>query len=140
LRDLVDIDRLLRSLGQTEGFWQVLQRDAIGNDLAQPVALGLHLAQRMLGTPVPSEVLLALESASERPPSVLLNLFARALTPSPDGDAAQAPGAALANWLLYVRSHVLRMPLRLVVPHLLRKAWMGWFPEKPQPSASASGR
>jgi len=35
-----------------------------------------------------------------------------------------------ARWLLYVRSHALRMPLYLAVPHLIRKAWMRHFPEK----------
>jgi len=26
--------------------------------------------------------------------------------------------------MLYIRSHYLRMPLYLLLPHLLRKAWM----------------
>jgi len=36
-----------------------------------------------------------------------------------------------SQYAMYVRSHYLRMPMRLLLPHLLRKAWMGWFPEKP---------
>jgi hypothetical protein len=32
------------------------------------------------------------------------------------------PGASIARWLLYVRSHYLRMPLTLLIPHLWRKA------------------
>jgi len=32
-----------------------------------------------------------------------------------------------ARWLLYVRGHALRMPLHLVLPHLLRKAWLRHF-------------
>jgi len=28
-------------------------------------------------------------------------------------------------WLLYIRSHYLRMPLHLLVPHLARKAYVG---------------
>jgi hypothetical protein len=36
----------------------------------------------------------------------------------------------LARWLLYVRSHYLRMPWYLVIPHLARKTWMQYFPEK----------
>jgi hypothetical protein len=49
-------------------------------------------------------------------------LLKRALRPDhPDCDT---PGTRLARWLLYVRSHLLRMPWRQVLPHLLRKAWM----------------
>ena len=52
---------------------------------------------------------------------------------------SQMPDArwtGLARWLLYVRSHYLRMPLSLVVPHLVRKAWMQRFPKQdPKPAA-----
>ena len=30
--------------------------------------------------------------------------------------------ASIARWMLYVRAHYLRMPLHLLLPHLLRKA------------------
>ena len=35
-----------------------------------------------------------------------------------------------ARWFLYTRSHYLRMPLYLVVPHLTRKALIRHFLEK----------
>ena len=34
----------------------------------------------------------------------------------------RTPTHALRNWLLYVRSHWLRMPPHLLLPHLLRKS------------------
>jgi hypothetical protein len=34
------------------------------------------------------------------------------------------PGAGAASFALYVRSHWLRMPPHLLLPHLARKAWM----------------
>jgi hypothetical protein len=37
------------------------------------------------------------------------------------------PHTALALNLLYLRSHYLRMPLYLLLPHLCRKAWMNRF-------------
>ncbi len=42
----------------------------------------------------------------------------------PDHPHCDGPYTGIARWLLYVRSHHLRMPLYLVVPHLLRKAFM----------------
>ena len=38
------------------------------------------------------------------------------------------PAVDTARWLLYVRSHLLRMPPQLALPHLARKAWMRRFP------------
>lgn len=135
LRDLYDIDCMLRVFAERPGFWDALQRDAVGNDLAYPVALGLQLAQRVFGSPLAPDLLPALHQASTRPPAWLLSLLTRALASMQDSDGADRQGAALARWLLYVRSHALRMPLRLVVPHLIRKAWMRWFPQKPANTA-----
>jgi glutaconate CoA-transferase subunit A len=56
--------------------------------------------------------------------------FGRGLHQHGIPDVARPRGAAegLARWLLYVRSHWLRMPPHLLVPHLVRKAWMRRFP------------
>jgi hypothetical protein len=48
-------------------------------------------------------------------------LFDRALMP--DHSTCSDRFTPTARWLLYVRAHYLRMPLRLLVPHLVRKAW-----------------
>jgi hypothetical protein len=41
----------------------------------------------------------------------------------------------LARWLLYVRGHYQRMPLRLLVPHLVRKAVVSFLPEPAEDKA-----
>jgi hypothetical protein len=48
-------------------------------------------------------------------------LVGRALTPEHPDHPTKV--TALARWLLYVRSHYLRMPLQLLIPHLLRKGF-----------------
>ena len=128
LRDLYDIDCMLRQFGPVPGFWEALQRDAIGNDLAYPVALGLRLAQRVWGTAVPSALMAALQRAGKVPSTLLMATYDRALAPAPG--SAPDVGVALSRWLLYVRSHALRMPLRLIIPHLVRKAWKQRFPDE----------
>ena len=55
---------------------------------------------------------------------------------SPASPECRRPGDGLLRWLLYVRSHWLRMPLHLLVPHLIRKAWMRHLPGK---SGDAAG-
>jgi hypothetical protein len=48
-------------------------------------------------------------------------LFLRALMP--DHESCNDRWTGLARWLLFVRSHWLKMPVYLMVPHLLRKAF-----------------
>lgn len=129
LRDLCDIDGMLRQFAVMPDFWHALQRDAVDNDLAYPVQLGLCLVQRLLDTPVPVALQDVLQQAGGAPSPWLVSIYIAALTPSEEIDS-QSWRAAVAQWLLYVRSHALRMPLRLVVPHLIRKAWMRRFPGK----------
>ena len=47
----------------------------------------------------------------------------------PNHPSCLAAGDGLARWLLFVRSHWLRMPPRLLIPHLVRKAWIARFPQ-----------
>lgn len=124
LRDLVDLDALLRHFAkQDSAFWPLLVDRAFEMDLARPLHYGLHHARCILHTPVPDAVVNALRRASPhramRP--AMDALFRRALMPEhPSCSDALTP---MARWLLYVRGHYLRMPLRLLVPHLARKAW-----------------
>jgi hypothetical protein len=36
----------------------------------------------------------------------------------------------LAGTVVLAHSHWMKMPMHLLVPHLARKTWLGWFPEK----------
>lgn len=124
LRDLVDLDDLVRHFsGQDPGFWQALVDRAFEMELAPPLYYGLRYAQRFLGTPVPEFVKDAVARAGPlramRP--VMDALFDRALMP--DHSTCSDWLTPTARWLLYVRAHYLRMPLRLLIPHLTRKAW-----------------
>ena len=123
LRDLADLDSLLRhfSAGQG-GFWQHLAERARELDLARPLYYALRYTRRILHTPVPDS---ALEIAVAGRPSRLLEatmdaLFMRALRP--DHATCADFFTPAARWLLYVRSHWLRMPLPLLLRHLLHKA------------------
>jgi hypothetical protein len=124
LRDLVDLDDLLRHFSAKDpGFWQLLVDRAFEMELAQPLFYGLRYAQRFLETPIPEFVQQAIARAGPswamRP--VMDALFDRALMPN--HSTCSDWFTPTARWLLYVRSHYLRMPLRLLIPHLTRKAW-----------------
>lgn len=114
LRDLADLDSLLRHFGGKTGFWEELAPRAFELDLARPLYYALRYTSRILETPVPAEALRAAQGARPPPPlSRLMDaLFLRALEPD----------SPLARRALYVRAHWLRMTPLLLARHLTIKA------------------
>ncbi len=129
LRDLRDLDQLLRIYLARRGptlFDDLLSR---ASDMAVEVALfyALRYSSWYLGTPVPGAVLQRLHTQLPgRWRQCLVDaLFRRAFRPRHSSSKLAFNETAL--FLLYVRAHYLRMPLRYLIPHLARKAWMAWM-------------
>ena len=115
IRDLVDLDALLRGFGSRSEFWLNLVREAEALELTRPAYYALRHAHRLLGTPVATEAHAAMDRWKPMAPVTRLMdaLVERTLLAS-----AASSAAAFA---LYVRSHWLRMPPLLLAKHLLRK-------------------
>ena len=131
LRDLLDLDRLLRHFGETEDqFWSHLLPRATELHLERPLYYALHYVRYFFHTPMPSSVL---ELANTQKPGFLTArimdfCFLRAFRPN--HPSCDTRWSAIARFALYVRSHYLRMPMYLLLPHLIRKAFMRYFPEQ----------
>ncbi|MBZ5495982.1 MAG: nucleotidyltransferase family protein [Acidobacteriia bacterium] len=122
LRDLTDLDDLFRHFGGRAGFWDQLAPRAGELDLSRPLFYALRCARYFFATPSPRQVVAA--AAQAAPPKPILHLMdalvRRALIPAaPDSTPWKT---AAARWLLYVRSHWLRMPPLLLARHLCRKS------------------
>jgi len=127
LRDLDDINRLLRYFSAPSefgpDFWDVLTARAALLRLERPLHYALRYAARFLGTPVPKRILRDPVPAPAAMTARLMDsVFERALRPLHPSCGDRFTGLALG--FLYLRGHCLRMPLRLLLPHLLRKAVM----------------
>jgi hypothetical protein len=121
LRDLVDIDSLLRAFGATAGFWKELAARARLHGLARPLSYALRYSARFLGTSVPRD-LLAEFSISPGPARMFMDfLVPPALLPG-HPDRAVPLSKRAARWLLFLRSHWLRMSPLLLARHALTKA------------------
>ena len=124
-RGLLDIDALLTEFAANDaGFWDRLAARAIRLGLQRPTFLALRYTQRFLGTAVPRDCFVNLRANAQRLGHVRLavldSLYGRALRPH---HAILDDGfSGLARWVLYMRSHLLRMPLYLLLPHLARKS------------------
>lgn len=122
LRDLFDLDALLRDFSRQASFWQDLVPRARQLGLTRPLYHALRYTSRLLGTPIPPEVMA--DAAADAPVAgpLLDACFERALMPvHASCDDAWTATARLA---LYVRAHWLRMPTALLARHLARKAWL----------------
>ncbi len=131
LRDLLDLHDLLIHFGRDADFWPTLLARAAELRLGEPLTALLAQRERLFGIGAPSEHRAAL---AELAPGWVLRvsiaaLLARAL--QPPHPACDTGLTRLARWLLYVRSHAMRMPLRLLLPHLVRKAWRARFASPP---------
>tara|TARA_R110002072_G_scaffold84388_24_gene191481 strand:- start:12678 stop:13766 length:1089 start_codon:yes stop_codon:yes gene_type:complete len=137
LRDLWDLDRMLRDFPERDPhFWEGLVTRAQELQLTGSLFHGLNYAEQVFGTPLPAGILEATGSwtrAGRKP--VMDFLFLRAFRP--DHPDCKLPYTDFALSMLYLRSHFLRMPLYLLLPHLVRKAWMRQFKKSEQIEADA---
>jgi len=119
LRDLVDLDDLLRHFARDPAFWDELLPRAGRLDLGRPLFYTLRYASRLLDTPVPATALAAAEA--HRPGRIALALMDRLLPAALIPRDPDRPKGGFRRWLLYVRSHWLRMPPHLLAYHLMTK-------------------
>jgi hypothetical protein len=123
LRDLVDIDDLLRQFSRNEEFWDKLSSRAEALQLFRPLYYALRYANLYLQTPIPQNIIN--RSQRWKPPwpacSAMDLIVDQAVTAGP---WHKDLGLRLSRKLLYVRAHWLRMPPYLLIPHLIRKAMM----------------
>lgn len=136
LRDLWDVTSLLRHFSATEErFWTELVDRAIQLDLGRTLWHALRYAKLALGAPVPDSAVDALRAQAPSPPVQLLMDWMVLRATAPNHPSCGGVDVRLSRLSLYIRSHYLRMPLRLLLPHLARKAIRGVLPEQAKPVA-----
>ena len=111
LRNLWDIDRLVRQFGADAAFTERLMKRALRHQLLPHAARAMRLARRLYGTPVDAGL-----AGRERPGDAL---FERRLLARDGWGRATRRASRLG---FYARSHLLRMPPLMLARHLWTKA------------------
>jgi hypothetical protein len=125
LRDLVDLDQLLRYFSEkNSGFFNALLTRAKLLGLQRPLYYTLRYTQKLLATPVPDDILQQAQSFAPNLPIQQLMDILIPIALLPEHPDVSTRTVRFARWLLFIRSHYLRMPLRLLLPHLARKSVM----------------
>jgi len=122
MRDLFDIDELLRHFGADPRFWEELVPRATALRLGRSLYYALRTSTEILHTPVPLRVLAAARAGRPSRPVAALMACCYRLALQPAHPSAETQGVKLARRALYLRAHWLRMPFFLMVYHLGRKA------------------
>jgi Uncharacterised nucleotidyltransferase len=127
MRGLSDLALLMGELSaKNPVFWPQLEARSAQLDLQWPLLYALRYCRLLLNLPVPE----GLEDrliASQKGRLMGLRLWLldllllRALVPK--HPLVEGPLTPLVRWLLYLRGHLLRMPVHLLVPHLVRKGF-----------------
>jgi hypothetical protein len=134
LRDLSDLDLLLRQAASETDFWQRLLARAKEMELDRPLFYALRYARHFFATPVPDEVRERLRSTEPGNATLKLmdGIYTRMLAPAHRScmDAFMPPARAAT----YLRTHWLRRPPRQLLPHLVYKAFIGPYQRDPKPA------
>lgn len=134
LRDLTDLDLLLRDAATDANFWPRLTARAAELELGRSLFYALRYLRHFLDTPMPVAVLAAVSAhAPGRTTLAMMDaVYSRMLAPDHASCADRlTPAARLAA---YVRAHWLRMPPHLLLPHLFHKAFISPAQHPPKPA------
>lgn len=122
LRDLGDLDSLLRSFLNEPDFWPTLAKRAADLELTRAIFYALRYVTLIFHTPIPNSTIKSVDGG--RPPKATLllmdALYLRALLP--DHPSCSDRFTPLARYALYLRGTWLRMPAFMLVRHLVHKA------------------
>lgn len=124
LRDLTDLDLLLRHFALIPDFWPRLQIRAQELALERPLFYAMRYVQHFLDTPIPEIFARAIRPYAPNQTMLALMdaMFTRALAPM--HASCEDAFTPLARKAAFVRAHWLRMPPYLLFPHLFHKAFM----------------
>lgn len=136
LRDLTDLDLLLRDVSDEAEFWPRLIARAQELQLGRSLYYAVRYVRHFMDTPVPESALKALSPLGPNPYTRALMdaIFKRVLMPAHAScNDAFTSSARLAA---FIRAHWLRMPAHLLIPHLVHKAWLSVTPGDSAPKAA----
>ncbi len=122
LRELFDLDALLRRFGVDPDFWAGLIARATELGAQRPLYYGVQFASQRLSTPVPSDVIRRVRRHA--PNAVFRPLIEAIMWQSILPERGERPSLrrALAQQILFLRAHWLRMPTGMLIKHLWTQA------------------
>lgn len=138
LRDLVDLDALIREQDHDSEFWERLVDESARAGLARPLWYGLSMGRAWAKTPVPDSAWRLLDAwTPSAPVRICMAALLASTLPPPAPERSRALLRSLAGRVLFLRYLWLRMPLRILLYHAFRKS-LRTLRKKIRPPATAA--
>jgi hypothetical protein len=126
LRELVDLDELMRHFNRQSNYWTRLHDRAVELELTRPLFYALRYSHIYLATPIIPEAALQ-KSRQWAPIWPALNLMDKLVESIIEPEIGpETNWRKLAKLLLFSRSHWLRMPPWLLCRHFAHKIIKDW--------------
>ena len=123
LRDLVDLKLLAQEFYQQDAlFYQNVIARAKQLKLTRSLYLAIRYCVKVLSMPLPEGVWQDIETLAPSKFTLAWLDFIYLNTLVPHHSTTRPKLFSIANFALYIRGHLLRMPLYLLLPHLVRKS------------------
>ncbi len=137
LRNLIDISELLEYFCKIDRFDDQLVARAFEVNLSRPLYYAVRYLRMILGGSFAEKAQLRLDEAA--PPKIVIYLMDTLYTHVFQGThpSVRTRHWAWAKQALFLRGHWLRMPLHLLLPHLLRKSIRALLSQHRSQSAAA---
>mgnify|MGYP000432678532 CR=1 FL=1 len=129
-RDLSDLDIMLREFsGKNSDFWCALVSRAEDLAVGRVLYYCLMSCHQIFETPIPDEVIKQIKgfSPSKIVNKIMLTCFYAVLLPNHNSCVPRYIN--IANNILFLRSHWLKMPMHILIPHLFHKSFITPFTE-----------
>lgn len=129
-RDLSDLDIMLREFsGDNSEFWNLLVSRADDLAIGRVLYYCLMSCQQIFKTPIPQDVIVDIKkfSPSKVIDKIMLACFHAVLLPNHSSCIPRYIN--IASSLLFLRSHWLKMPMHILIPHLFHKSFITPFTE-----------
>ena len=132
LRDLLDINDLVLAFSTDTDFWEKLLQRAAELGLQVPLSHAAVHIERLFRTRPPAHLQMRVRNLDRSRLSRHLMYRLLSIATQPEHPSCDGPWSGSARFMLYLRSHYLRMPIHQLLPHLTRKAYLR-FETKPTP-------
>jgi hypothetical protein len=123
LRDISDFDMIMRHFQKSDdNFTITLVERAKCLGLYEYIRLAIRYSHIILATPLPKNTLNSLQANSSF--NTFIQDFCFSHIFKPNHRSCRTWHMSIAEFILYWRGHFLRMPARLLIPHLMKKSYM----------------
>ncbi len=121
MKEVIDLNMLFKQFSQAPGFWENLLTRSVQLKLQRPLYYALYFCRSFFQLDVPVYIWRSVCEYAPRIPFRFFILSVMNQTLIPNNPDYPSLNTKISSFFMYTRSHWLRMPLLLLIKHLLKQ-------------------